>query len=99
MKVEATEVDGRKVYSVKAFNQGIGSWLGRLPSVWIDGEITELRRQVRWQSVFFTLKDPESGAAIAVQMKRGLFDALELDLADGERVHPLQEPLDEHVVH
>jgi exodeoxyribonuclease VII large subunit len=86
VKVEATEVDGRKVYSVKAFNQGIGSWLGRLPSVWIDGEITELRRQVRWQSVFFTLKDPESGASIAVQMKRGLFDALELDLADGERV-------------
>ena len=86
MKVEATEVDGRKVYSVRAFNQGIGSWLGRLPSVWVDGEITELRRQERWQSVFFTLKDPESGASIAVQMQRGLFDALDLDLADGERV-------------
>ena len=86
MKVEATEIDGRKVYSVRAFNQGIGSWLGRLPSVWVDGEITELRRQERWQSVFFTLKDPESGAGIGVQMQRGLFDALELDLANGERV-------------
>ena len=86
MKVEATEIDGRKVYSVRAFNQGVGSWLGRLPSVWVDGEITELRRQERWQSVFFTLKDPESGAGIGVQMQRGLFDALELDLANGERV-------------
>jgi exodeoxyribonuclease VII large subunit len=86
VKVEATEVDGRKVYSVRAFNQGVGRYLGNLPSVWIDGEITELRRQVRWQSVFFTLKDPESGAGIGVQMQRGIFDALELDLADGERV-------------
>jgi exodeoxyribonuclease VII large subunit len=86
MKVEATEIDGRKVYSVRAFNQGIGSYLSRLPTVWVDGEITELRRQERWQSVFFTLKDPESGAGIGVQMQRGLFDALALDLANGERV-------------
>ena len=86
MKVEATEIDGRKVYSVRAFNQGISFWIGKLPSVWVDGEITELRRQERWQSVFFTLKDPENGAGIGVQMQRGLFDALELDLANGERV-------------
>ena len=87
MKVEATEVDGRKVYSVRAFNQGIATWLKRLPTVWVEGEVTELRRQERWASVFFTLKDPENGACLAVQMPRGQFDALQLDLADGERVH------------
>jgi exodeoxyribonuclease VII large subunit len=37
--------------------------------------------------VFFTLKDPESGACLSVQMPRGQFDALRLGLADGERVH------------
>ncbi len=58
MKVEATEVDGRKVFSVRAFNQGIAVWLERLPTVWVEGEVTELRRQERWASVFFTLKDP-----------------------------------------
>ena len=55
MKVEAVEYGDRKVYSVASFNRGIGSWLERLPTVWIEGEITELRRQERWQSVFFTL--------------------------------------------
>ena len=89
MKVASTEVDGRKVFTVRAFNQGLAQWLGRLPSVWVEGEITELRRQERWQSVFFTLKDPESGATVGVQMQRGRFDALSLDLADGERVHVL----------
>jgi exodeoxyribonuclease VII large subunit len=87
VKVEATEVDGRKVYSVRAFNRGIASWLERLPTLWVEGELTELRRQQRWASVFFTLKDPEDGACLPVQMPRGQFDALDLELQDGERVH------------
>jgi exodeoxyribonuclease VII large subunit len=92
VKVEATEIEGRKVFSVRAFNQGISSWLERLPTVWVEGEITELRRQDRWASVFFTLKDPGSGACLAVQMKRGLFDGLRLGLENGERVHVYGRP-------
>jgi exodeoxyribonuclease VII large subunit len=92
VKVEATEVEGRKVYSVRAFNTGVASWLNRLPTVWIEGEITELRRQQRWQSVFFTLKDPENGECLSAQMPRGQFDALDLGLADGERVHVFGRP-------
>jgi exodeoxyribonuclease VII large subunit len=92
VKVEATEVDGRKVYSVRAFNTGVASWLNRLPTVWIEGEITELRRQQRWQSVFFTLKDPENGECVSAQMPRGQFDALDLGLVDGERVHVFGRP-------
>ena len=92
MKVEATEVDGRRVYTVRAFNQGIADWLRRLPTLWVEGEVTELRRQQRWQSVFLTLKDPENGACLSVQMPRGQFDALELGLVDGERVHVFGRP-------
>jgi exodeoxyribonuclease VII large subunit len=87
VKVEAIQYGDRKVYSVAAFNRGIGAWLERLPTVWIEGEVTELRRQDRWQNVFFTLKDPESGACLAASISRRQFDALRLDLAEGERVH------------
>jgi exodeoxyribonuclease VII large subunit len=92
VKVEATVVEGRKVYSVRAFNDGIARWLARLPTVWVEGEVTELRRQDRWASVFFTLKDPESGACLAVQMPRGQFDGLKLGLENGERVHVYGRP-------
>ncbi len=92
MKVEATEVDGRKVFSVRAFNQGIALWLERLPTVWVEGEVTELRHQERWASVFFTLKDPADGSCLSVQMPRGQFDGLRLGLADGERVHVYGRP-------
>src|SRR5207253_2804933 len=57
------------------------------PTVWVEGEVTELRRNERWASVFFTLKDPADGACLPVSMPRGRFDALRLDLSDGERVH------------
>jgi exodeoxyribonuclease VII large subunit len=86
-KVEALPYDDRTVYSVAAFNRGVGSWLTRLPTVWVEGEVTELRRHERWASVFLTLKDPSDGSCVGVTMARGRFDALRLDLADGERVH------------
>jgi exodeoxyribonuclease VII large subunit len=92
MKVEATLHGDRKVYSVSAFNRGVGSWLARLPTLWVEGEVTELRRQEGWQSVFFTLKDIDDGSCLPVSMPRTTFDALRLDLADGDKVHVYGRP-------
>ena len=92
MKVEATAYGDRKVFSVSAFNRGIATWLQRLPTVWVEGEVTELKRHPRWQSVFFTLKDPSDGACLGVSMPRGQFDGLRLELADGDRVHAYGRP-------
>jgi exodeoxyribonuclease VII large subunit len=91
-KVEALPYDDRTVYSVAAFNRGVAQWLGRLPSVWVEGEVTELRRHERWATVFFTLKDPTDGSSLGVTMPRGKFDALELELENGERVHVFGRP-------
>jgi exodeoxyribonuclease VII large subunit len=91
-KVEAAQYGDRKVYSVASFNRGVADWLARLPTVWVEGEVTELRRHARWQSVFFTLKDPADGACLAVTILRSRFDALRLDVADGDRIHVLGRP-------
>ena len=92
MKVEASLYGDRKVFSVSAFNRGIATWLQRLPTVWVEGEVTELKRHPRWHSVFFTLKDPTDGACLGVSMPRGQFDGLRLELADGDRVHAYGRP-------
>jgi exodeoxyribonuclease VII large subunit len=92
VKVEPLEYGDRKVFSVASFNRGVASWLGRLPTVWVEGELTELRRQDRWQSVFFTLKDPTEGTCLGVTMPRGQFDGLRLDLTEGERIHVYGRP-------
>ena len=92
MKVEALQYGDRKVYTVSAFNRGVADWLARLPTLWIEGEVTELKRQDRWQTVFFTLKDPNDGACLRVTMGRGRFDALKLRLENGRRVHVYGRP-------
>ena len=92
MKVEAIEYGDRKVYTVASFNRGVADWLSRLPTIWVEGEVTELRRNPRWQSVFLTLKDPNDGACLGVTIARSRFDALRLDLTDGERVQVFGRP-------
>src|SRR6185503_4946292 len=51
-----------------------------------------LRRQQAWQSVFLTLKDPDDGSCLPVTIARSRFDALRLDVRDGERVHVFGRP-------
>ena len=86
-KVEATRYGDRMVYTVSGFNRGVAQWLRRLPELWLEGEITELRRNEAWASCFVTLKDPQTGATVPVTIPRRRLDALGLDLADGEHVH------------
>jgi exodeoxyribonuclease VII large subunit len=91
-KVAPLPYDDRTVYSVASFNRGVSTWLAKLPTVWVEGEVTELKRHERWASVFFTLKDPEDGSCVPASMQRGKFDGLRLDLVDGERVHVYGRP-------
>ncbi|HEX4745278.1 MAG TPA: exodeoxyribonuclease VII large subunit [Gaiellaceae bacterium] len=86
-KVEHLVYGDRKVFTVSAFNRGIGMHLGKLPPVWVEGEVTELRRNDAWANVFLTLKDPKTAATLAVTIARRTFDRLELGLAEGETVH------------
>ncbi|MEZ5099708.1 MAG: exodeoxyribonuclease VII large subunit [Thermoleophilia bacterium] len=87
MKVEPVMVGERKVYPVSAWVHGVGTWIARLPSLWVEGEISELRRQDAWQTVFFTLKDPSDGTCLPVTMARTAFDRVAGDIAEGARVH------------
>ena len=77
----------RKVYTVSAFNRGVAGFLRRLPSVWVEGELTELRRNDGWANVFFTLRDTKTGATLNATIARRTFDRLQLDLRNGETVH------------
>jgi exodeoxyribonuclease VII large subunit len=86
-KVEHLVYGDRKVFTVSAFNRGIGMHLGRLPAVWVEGEVTELRRNDAWANVFVTLKDPKTGATLGVTIARRTYDRLELGLEEGESVH------------
>ena len=92
MKVEPLLYGDKKVFTVAGFNRGVADWVARLPTLWIEGEVTELKRNTNWASVFFTLRDPDEGSCLPVSIPRRTFDALKLDVADGERLHVLGRP-------
>jgi exodeoxyribonuclease VII large subunit len=87
VKVAHLVYGDRKVYTVSSFNRGVARWLGRLPEIWVEGEVTELRRNDAWANVFLTLKDPRTGATLKVTIARTVYDRLELALDEGETVH------------
>ena len=87
MKVEPLLYGDRRVYTVAAFNRGVSRYIGRIPAIWVEGEVTELRRNDAWATVFLTLRDPATGATLKATIPRRAFDRLELDLEEGETVH------------
>ena len=88
-KPTATTYGDREVYTVSGFNLGIHGYIKRLPAVWIEGEVAELKRNPNWGFVYLVLKDPEDGAMLSASMARRRFDALAATPAVGERVHVL----------
>jgi exodeoxyribonuclease VII large subunit len=91
-KIEPILYGDRRVFPVSAFNRGLAMWVAKLPVVWVEGEVTELRRREAWANVFFTLKEAATGASLSVTMARHAFDRLELGLTEGERVHVEGKP-------
>jgi exodeoxyribonuclease VII large subunit len=88
-KPEPTQYGDRVVYSVIDFNRGVGGWLARLPEVWVEGEIAELKSQERWSFAYLTLKDPDGGASLPALIPRARLDAVQPSLKPGDRVHML----------
>jgi exodeoxyribonuclease VII large subunit len=84
-KPTPTTYGDRAVYSVAGFNQGVADWLGRLGNVWVEGELSELKRTDRWGLVYFCLKDDD--AILQGSMQRERFDKIQPPPAAGDRVH------------
>jgi exodeoxyribonuclease VII large subunit len=82
---EPVMVGDRKVYPVAAFNGRLRGYLRRVKRVWVEGEVSELRRNEAWATVFLTLCG-EGDSRLKVQMQRRRYDQLDFTLADGDRI-------------
>ena len=82
---EPIVVGDRKVYPVAAFNGRLRGYLRRIKDVWVEGEVSELRRNEAWATVFLTLCG-EGESRLKVQMQRRRYDQLGFALADGDRI-------------
>jgi exodeoxyribonuclease VII large subunit len=85
----------RKVWSVTGFILGVRSRIVDIPTLWVEGEISELkvpRPGQKLATVFFTLKDPNNGFMVSCTMPKARYEALRLDLRDGDLVQCFGRP-------
>lgn len=69
---------------VRTVLQMVGGWIGRLGTVWVEGQITELT--ARGGTVFLTLRDPVANVSTRVTCPRGVYEATVPRPVDGARV-------------
>ena len=60
--------------------------------MWVEGEVTEVRGQPSWQTVFLTLTDIDDGTTLSVTMARQSYENLPAPLKEGSRVHAFGRP-------
>ena len=82
----AVESSAEQPIPVRTVARHIGEWVAKLGRVWVEGQITELSRRAGTATVFLTLRDPVADVSLRVTCSRGLCDAVQPPLADGQRV-------------
>jgi exodeoxyribonuclease VII large subunit len=92
---EPTWYGERKVWSVTGFTLGVRSRIVDVPTLWVEGEISELKTPRPGQklaTVFFTLKDPNNGFMLSCTIPKARYEALRLQLGDGDLVQVFGRP-------
>src|SRR5688572_20685033 len=69
---------------VRTVLQMVAGWIGKLGTVWVEGQITELI--ARGGTVFMTLRDPVANVSAKVTCPRGVYEAVVPRPVDGARV-------------
>ncbi len=71
---------------VRVVSQAIGSWIDKLGSVWVEGQIAQLTLRPGASTVFLTLRDPAANLSLQVTCTRQVVAAVDPPLSDGARV-------------
>lgn len=71
-------------WPVRTVSRLIGSWVGRLGQVWVEGQVTQLSG--RGGTVFLTLRDPVADLSLSVTCARQVCERLAPPLREGDRV-------------
>ncbi|MFC4587357.1 exodeoxyribonuclease VII large subunit [Sphaerisporangium corydalis] len=79
-----------KPLPIRSVLQMVSQWIGKLGTVWAEGQITDLSS--RGGTVFLTLRDPIANVSARVTCPRGVYEATVPRPVDGARVVVLVKP-------
>lgn len=73
-------------WPVRVLTTKIARYLMRMPVVWVEGQVVELRRRGDSPSAYLTLRDPVVDLSQSVVVARTVLDSMPTPLSDGARV-------------
>ncbi|QDZ42301.1 exodeoxyribonuclease VII large subunit [Corynebacterium sp. sy039] len=79
-------------WPVREVNAKVKSWIERLGSIWVEGQITQLNSKPNWKMSYITLRDPQVEASISLTCPTQLLKTLPTRPQDGDRVVVFGKP-------
>ncbi|MDN4475633.1 exodeoxyribonuclease VII large subunit [Demequina sp. SYSU T00192] len=80
----AGETSAERPWPVRHLSPKIGDFVSRLPAVWVEGQVLNVKR---WRHlVFLTLRDTDENMSMSATIPAREAEALGVDLVDGTRV-------------
>ncbi len=80
------ETSLEKPAPVRVVSQLLNTWIARLGSVWVEGQVTQLTLRPGTATAFLTLRDPSVDMSLTVTCPRRVLEVLTPPLAEGARV-------------
>lgn len=77
---------------VRQIAQAISGWIDRLGAVWVEGQLTEIKRTSS-NTVFMTLRDKLADVSLNLTCPRAVVDSLSTPLVDGSQIVVQAKPL------
>lgn len=72
--------------SVRAVTAGVADWIGRLGTVWVEGQLSEVKVRPGAPLVFTRLRDVQAEASLSLVVPPSVFTAVTPALTEGSRV-------------
>jgi exodeoxyribonuclease VII large subunit len=82
----ALQTSAEKPAPVRVISQAIGSWVGRLGAVWMEGQVAQLSRRPGTQTAFLTMRDLAADLSLQVTCPQQVLAAVEPPIVEGARV-------------
>ena len=82
----ALESSEQSPLAVRTVSQAVAEWIGRLGTVWLDGQIAELRPRPGARFQYLRLRDPDVEMSISVSADSSLLAAIQPPIEAGMRV-------------
>lgn len=82
----AGETTAEHPWPVRLLSAKVGTYIARMPSVWVEGQVVELNRRGTGPTCFLTLRDAAVDMSLRMTVSARLLDSLPVPVVAGARV-------------